>query len=57
MSPEGPLVRVSLADQIRDHLTLEIAQGRLAPGTPVPAATTGTEPASRPAPSQASPPA
>ena len=35
MSPEGPLVRVSLADQIRDRLTLEIAQGRLAPGTPV----------------------
>lgn len=29
------LVRVSLAEQIRDYLTLEIAQGRLQPGTPV----------------------
>ena len=29
------LVRVSLADQVRDFLTLEIAQGRLAPGAPV----------------------
>lgn len=31
----GRLVRVSLAGQIRDYLTLEIAQGRLPPGTPV----------------------
>jgi DNA-binding GntR family transcriptional regulator len=29
------LVRVSLASQIRDYLTMEIAQGRLAPGAPV----------------------
>lgn len=29
------LVRVSLADQVRDFLTLEIAQGRLAPGASV----------------------
>jgi len=29
------LVRVSLAGQIRDYLTLEIAQGRLTPGTPL----------------------
>ncbi len=34
-TPNPRLVRVSLADQIRDHLTLEIAQGRLARGTPV----------------------
>ncbi|QDZ16100.1 GntR family transcriptional regulator [Humibacter ginsenosidimutans] len=32
---DGRLVRVSLAGQIRDYLTLEIAQGRLPPGTPV----------------------
>lgn len=38
--PSGPrprarshLTRVSLADQVRDYLVLEIAQGRLAPGT------------------------
>lgn len=29
------LVRMSLADQVRDFLTLEITQGHLAPGTPV----------------------
>lgn len=33
--PASPLKRVSLADQVRDYLVLEIAQGRLAPGTPV----------------------
>jgi DNA-binding GntR family transcriptional regulator len=37
MKPQAatPLKRVSLADQVRDYLVLEIAQGRLTPGTPV----------------------
>ncbi|CAN5189646.1 GntR family transcriptional regulator [soil metagenome] len=33
--PATHLKRVSLADQVRDYLVLEIAQGRLSPGTPV----------------------
>lgn len=33
--PPTRLKRVSLADQVRDYLVLEIAQGRLEPGTPV----------------------
>ncbi|WP_232664850.1 GntR family transcriptional regulator [Pseudonocardia sp. TRM90224] len=29
------LPRITLADQVRDHIVMEIAQGRLAPGAPV----------------------
>ncbi|MCU1408723.1 MAG: transcriptional regulator [Microbacteriaceae bacterium] len=33
--PTSRLPRVTLADQVRDFIVLEIAQGRMAPGTPL----------------------